>query len=585
MALLSYSEMPTSFTGHALFWAAQTRWLNFRTMPTNSSGAVVMFRGMLTGYALVAYCVGTAILCAPLGILYHGCSALYQKTITLLSGPERKVHANALAWEHLKAMLTDISGVALVVLGGVYVLSQILNPNEGLGWWFSSSQVRTEYAGPLMILRQDDRTSSDTRGFVQHAPLFSGTEQASAEQCSYQKMRVYAIRHWEKEEEILPLNDEEILYNICIGKLEHPNLFQNDRFVPANVDFPSRQYACMNKASQPTYSMHWKTCLKVIGYVALALGCIGFAFYAASFLEFTVIIPTLLVPGTTILKKVAALFVLNVFGVSAGLAMSFAYVLISRMEWQYAKNEWNQPRAITETAFAEAEAQKNNGSSALYWLRQAAHRGHGPAQLALALSLLASVVKRPRTAEEKAEAEQAGTRVRDELVARGVSGEELNCRMVTAVVQHEIQQIDPDDLLMIREALSWLRASGINAERDNYSGGDTFDLLAKLFFSPPDRLFRGISGSTEEERLRSLLEGFGHTAKNFTDAAIVFRKLNFDAIPQAIAASRKQRYDQSIQETTRIDLLDLRRIITEYLVILDRESPFFKTPVPALPNP
>ncbi len=572
MAILSYSEMPTSFTGHAVFYAMHINGLSLRKIENeNPNFSFLAFVHFISAWAVNSiYCMGTALFCAPLGVLYHGCSSLRQKAISILSGPEAKAHANALAWEHFKAMLIDISGICLLALGIVYTPLHSGAPNEVLGWWFSSTQVRTHYAGPPLLIAENDQHLLNFHG---RAPLFSGKEDASVDQCSYRTMRVYAIREWEHSDRLLPLNHSEILYKICVGNYEEPSEFEkaSKDFIPARLASPSRSYTCMKNSDKPVYShlAQWKTYLKIVGWVALA------------FIE------------------ICSAFIMGQIGIS-GLALAMTYLSISwglasclflfaslglgfiaYSFFQNAKQLWNEVHAPPELTFSHAEAAKNNGSSALHWLKQSALHGNRAAQRELALSLLAAVSKRDEIIKQRQEQAYKAAAKREHLLA--VSKEALTEEGIMEyfhgfLSRHTVQQIDHEELLIVHEAVSWLRVAAMNRD------AAAIQFLESLFSFSKNRLFRGLSGSTEEDRLRSLLEGFGYFTFSFSSAADTFRDLNLNAIPQAISESRKKIHAEWIQKAIALPK-ELFPLIAEYLTALDQESPFFTTPVPALPNP
>lgn len=584
MTILSFSEMPVAFTGHALFFAARTKWLSFRRDdPHGGVGSTAL--SMLKGYALTAYAVCTAVLCAPLGVVYHGASALGQKTISWLGAPNFRARANALAWEHSKAMLTDISGIALVLFGGFYTLCQITNANAAMSWWFSSTRVRTEYAGPpLTRMAERDEINNASKG---QPVLHWGKQEVSADECPYQKMRVYAVRKWEQNGQSLPLNHAQIVFNICVNAFEgySTNILKSDA-IPAQPAFLSENYACVRGADRPEYRLpHWKTCLKVI--VLIISGILSVALVAS------------VTPGISILQyempKIAAKWILPLltFSICPVIAGVLVYLQLAHTAYLNVAKEVNVVLSSAEIALyrkllerplaAGNEANRKtealmNGENALYWLKSAASRGNPEAQRILGLSLLAAASRRARTAEEIAEENAVRDQRGAQLAAEGIAGDELDTRVSTAVQQHQISKVDHETLWIIREGASWLQAAAINRDQS------ARQILDSLFSITADRYFRGIAGATAADRTRSLLEGFGHRPDSFNTAITAFQAAlpsaeARDKLPRAIAEGRKRLQAIPISKATKI-LLPVCQLIADYLVALDQQSPFF-TPSPA----
>ena len=596
-AILSASEMPVSFTGQALFFAARTKWLGPKIDEVpNDVGVIgfwrVCFRVALKGAALTAYSVATAILCAPLGVLYHAASALRQKVISHLSAPNARAHADALAWEHFKAMLTDVSGIALVFLGGFYMLSsRFTNRNKAIGWWFSSTHVRTGYNGPPLVLGERVNYGS--------AKYHWGKEESSVDQCSYQKMRIFAVRKWEEEGEDLPLNHEQILFNICekgFGSSRDQNAL--DGMLPAQPVFHSQRYACMKGTNEPAYQMHWATALKIIGFAACAILSVGYGIWFT-----TTLLPPLFTANLVGFGNLAFRLLLTI---PVAFAKILSFFQISIGAYRYAVKQLNEARAPTEIALSYrlatkplADAKKEiqavealkNSSDALFWLKAAALRGNRQAQRELGLCLLAAISRWTSPEDIQAATEETVRIIREKrdlLVADGISGDLLNNRVMAATIQHHnISEIPSADLPMIREALSWLQAAAINDDEQAAS------IVESILYFPPDRYFRGISGNTEEARMRSLLEGFGHKPNSFNEAMTAFRQpilpgneneeIEFDvnartAISKAIAESRKQLYALAIKGQAPEPLQSLNalyEIVADYLVGFDSQSSVF----------
>ncbi len=601
-AILSASEMPVSFTGQALFFAARTKWLNFRTdgIPDHPGWldvCVLFGRGCSKGSALIVYSIATAILCAPLGVLYHAASALRQKAIAHLSAPNARAHADALAWEHFKAMLTDVSGIALSVFGGLYALGYAVAPNAAIGWWFSSTHVRTGYNDPPLVQNDDERIRSTTSKF------HWGKEEASTEQCSYQKMRISAVRQWENEGEILPLNDPQVLSGICVRgfKLSTDKTIYSNEFA-AQPTFHSERYVCMKGANQPAYQMHWKTALKIIGLAALAILYVGCGIWVAT----SVLLPLFTANLVGSVDLASRLFAMpGVFTLIAFLFQNGILAYRHAAKWlnkarapaeialSYQLTKKNLPNPQKEKPIPPAEALKNGGE-ALFWLKAAAHRGNSEAQRELGLCLLGAILRK-ESAAEKENFEQFQKEKIDQVSVIGRN------RALTELAQYRIRHTLSEDLPMIREALSWLQAAAINGDNQ------AVEIILELLYHSPDRYFRGISGDTEEERMRSLLEGFG--LDGYDEAIAAFQRvhspnnnppdqkpdiLDVNArteISKAIAESRKQLYVLAIkgQAPGPLDSLKpLYEIVADYLVGSDSQPLFFpSTPSepPLVPRP
>lgn len=135
--VLDPSSMPTSFTGQALLWAAQTHILN---PPNNNQGPVQRFVGKpLRAIARLIYQIAVGILIAPLGVLYHIGAAITYKVMSIRT-PEGdlKERKSAIAWEHFKAAMNDILGFPLART------PFFLDPKRSVSAYFSSTEVKVD---------------------------------------------------------------------------------------------------------------------------------------------------------------------------------------------------------------------------------------------------------------------------------------------------------------------------------------------------------------------------------------------------------------------------------------------------------
>ena len=151
---LKPSEMPVSFYGQALLFGAKTNFLN---PPNNGQGVLnhTLGRGVRVVARLV-YQLACAII-TPLGFVYHEGAALknwIQSSFTNI--PDLKTRRKALAWEHFKAGVNDVS-----VLGVTPAF--FLFPNKIVERLMSNSLVRPEgevLASEEFHLRRGGRVQS-----------------------------------------------------------------------------------------------------------------------------------------------------------------------------------------------------------------------------------------------------------------------------------------------------------------------------------------------------------------------------------------------------------------------------------------
>jgi hypothetical protein len=498
MAVLTVSEMPASFTGQSLFWASRTSQLN-RFRKRNE-------QGRFEDFALLIYGIGTAIICAPLGVAYHGLSALGNKTISLVSAPHFRERFDALCWEHFKAMATDIMGIAWAAF---FCFHKEFDRNEAIGMWFSSTEVRTEYAGPLPPPIN-----------ALSAELYWGRERVGLHQCSYDKMRIYAVRHWEEQGVNRPLNDVQLLRKICSREFEGWPHQSDFRLTFPNVKplflAPSTIFAKGEETPQYEWP-DWQT-VAMIGACAIGLiCCMGMSStlaIAAPFLFQAKAAPLLILPVALTALAGAVFYGRAALAIYEGLTLAPSDVL-----------------APAELALFHNMIARDNFSprAALFWLKKAASRGHRDAQKMLGVILFAAAFERR---EEK----------------------------------------DPEALEILGEGVSWLQEAGIN-------GNESARALFRGLFEPsPDRLFRGVSGVTKEERLRSFLQGC--RPANLEQLVASFKQIGTPAAREklwngvwpreAIAASVEERL-----------LPEIAGIVLDYYPAFGFESPFFTEEAPA----
>ncbi len=580
MATLNFAEMPTSFTGEALARALQISWPTFG-ISYDGLSFVRVGRDLLIGYLLSVYCIGVAILCSPLGVCYHGISALGQKTIAVLTGSEAaKARANALAREHAKAMGKDLVGLFLVAFAGISLFNNLDDASD-LEWWFSSSLVRTNYDQNHQLLFLPENKP----GCYPHRLTLLSGQDLSLEQCPYNEMRSHAARANKGIgffDRSIAFNSTEILRKICLRKI--PNEARNPS---RNFVFPHLALEPSNLTKNRYYSVSADSSLaKRVSSVVSSFLLIPllFCFLPGALIGAFIIKPLVasiasaLLSGGLIQSVIVLRFLLLPLALLiAGLFLGTGLKWLSQI--------WNSYRREDEFALSQRLTQQGSSLDALCALRKAALSGNPEAQQNLGLVLLASVFPRSlfkRSREEFAQVVQT--------LKQQVDNQTLTREMLVPLresLKQELSQIDSFDLKVIYEAVSWLRAASING----YYG--TEQCLESMFFFLPDSAFRPIEGVTEEERMRSALEGFGSRPTSFDQIARVFKQSNLEPLSREMQQIhekiRGENLDQALVQTIEQPTFhmppDLYRMIREYIPFFyDRTRPLFEEPAP-VPHP
>jgi hypothetical protein len=129
--MIHFSQMPESFTGQALYYAARNPYLN----PKVPLPALSRINNRIRNFLRFGFVFCTGLLAAPAGAVYHAAWALRYRVFACktnnLSERERRI---TMAWEHLKASGTDVCGISCL-----FALRNIFNSHIPL--WFSSSDV------------------------------------------------------------------------------------------------------------------------------------------------------------------------------------------------------------------------------------------------------------------------------------------------------------------------------------------------------------------------------------------------------------------------------------------------------------
>jgi hypothetical protein len=134
---LTPEEMPMSFSGRGLFWAANSNLLN---PPNVYQGYAQIFLGKpLRFIARLVYQIAIVIV-GPFGLLYHLAMALINKVRSISAeDDENKLKFNLLAFEHLKASLHDLE--VTVSLGARTPFC--IEPIRSVSHFLSSSLVQS----------------------------------------------------------------------------------------------------------------------------------------------------------------------------------------------------------------------------------------------------------------------------------------------------------------------------------------------------------------------------------------------------------------------------------------------------------
>lgn len=413
----------------------------------------------------MAYCALLVPVCAGVGVVYHSAQAVRWKWKAVWLNGQSGAQLHALAWEHFKATLMDINGVALCgFLGIPYTTISWISPSVVTSWWFSSSNVRTG----LDHLPEDNDAS---RELLQTRPHFrwGATQYATSQECPYNKIKQHALTLWEKERPTPALadNDPRVIRAVCVSVFEEAQFWD---FISTAVwskrpAFLSQELGLTQGQARPAYDRPWKTIAYVAAGIALlAILCIGVYFIGALFAFIT-----MKAQGSAGLALASWYLISGVVGGVAGGSFvalpALSIYCCCRAVQHFLKNRIDAECGLAYDLLT-APATEAPGRDiqrireGLYWFQQIAERGYAKGQATFGLWLLRALSYHDNAAT-----------------------------------------MNLEELRIAREAICWLQAAGINDQSE-----EEVRHLSGWLDLNWTRICEGIPSSmTEEERHRKFL--------------------------------------------------------------------------------
>jgi hypothetical protein len=504
---LRISEMPCSFTGQALYYAATSSWLGFdEVMPRNATDLV-------RACVWPVYDVGVNVLCAPAGIVYHSAAAVAHKARSFSTSlPEAQKKQAALAYEHFKAAVTDVAGLGLVLFVYARIRSGSNSRNrlsyaDFLWPWFSSSNVQITPSPQLPVNLTHDHIAN-------FLPRHWGNpDLATSRQCSYRELRVRAYEYWEENDDRIDLESPELIPSAVEASwknLKSATTFFSTFWIQ-RPSFQAALYIPPRTEEKPSYTIRWQTVAWILGGVAmLCLTC-----WIANGLYSVWLFSELIV-------RAQLIFFL---GVSA-IGTTALFLLGAKNYWE---NRGVAEKAVGDRLMGEIASDESiapNGQKAeraLHWYLVAARNGDTTSQRLVGLGLL------------------------------------------TSLSQHRnATNMNDAELLITKEAVQWLQSTAKNG--DLHAAGD----LSRLFnfsHNPPPNLDLMISGNTESDRIRNMFPA-GH---NFVDIALEqsgateSNPKKREKLVIAFLTSRRKPISTQVDKITNLTF-NLSDLVVQYLV-------------------
>lgn len=107
---LTVATMPLALTAQVLDFGANLRWLN-RPVADKQGRFAYVITGAVRVTARLVYQIAVALICSPLGILYHGAAGVIYKIGSYVkASKDVKAQRASIAWEHFKASFYDMCG-------------------------------------------------------------------------------------------------------------------------------------------------------------------------------------------------------------------------------------------------------------------------------------------------------------------------------------------------------------------------------------------------------------------------------------------------------------------------------------------
>ncbi|HEY4255158.1 MAG TPA: hypothetical protein VGM34_02295, partial [Chlamydiales bacterium] len=389
---IELKEMPASFTGQALYAGEHHRFLCMSPFDINQSFGSNLLEGTFKGIASLVYKVGVGVLCAPAGVLYHSASAVWRGTEAwvLAFRDQNTQPKKALAWEHVKAAVTDVFGI-LVAVPFLHSLTYQCLPNARISWWFSSTRVKTGYSDGEYIL-WDKREESYKIGAAAPWIQWGSPEMPSAHECPYNLLKVTEHEIWEKNRDAPPhLDKTPLALAACLRSFKETTA--SDKWWaaiwPKRLPQSIEQFIPDLKeiSSSPDYKTPWQTIALAIGAIALvAITLVAIGILA---LYSPVLMRALLSSPEIIGGWISGL------GFCLGTLASSYVKNRGEAELELANKLLRQTEKVSQDNASAVKLSskelRENARLALFWLIKAASRGYVPSQRLVGLALLCSL--------------------------------------------------------------------------------------------------------------------------------------------------------------------------------------------------
>jgi hypothetical protein len=346
--MLRFDQMPESFTGQAIYYAAKNPYLNpALPLPHPDYRWIINEKSRLL--LRIGFAFGSAFGAAPLGILYHSSSALIYQAFACKGSPSDRERRIALAFEHYKATISDCVGT----IGG---FTSFFGPDTYRGGeiFFSNSDVYVPNQDETVALHPYSRGGffPDRSMGIKAYRLFG------CQNYQYNNLKWHSLRFFLRNGPLAALNHKEILLEARWWRSISIPAFGPERMslIPKNRSYVHLQKDMKTMVSDKT---PWiATALRVLGlFVFLTIHYHAVVFRRPSF-----IIPV---------EYLAGLFI-------------FVYLLT--MAKRITDKSKNEALSLAKRCVVEGEVRKG-----LHWYLKAAENGFTPAQRVCGLGLLTTL--------------------------------------------------------------------------------------------------------------------------------------------------------------------------------------------------
>lgn len=473
---LSCTEIPVSFTGQALDIGST----NVLISGDGQSSAKTFFK--ITVISPI-YSLAVAILCAPLGVVYHTAAALAERVsaFNIQDGGEKQRRI-ALTWEHLKASGIDlmVAGVGLCPIvfrlmtgSPLLFIAYALSPLGMIGafeGWFFSSRVVTIPDAPIELREVNDSLFDSERFEI---PEFWGRINLFPKgSAPYNALKVQIWQFWNMNSERLSESDpriiEETLLRVWKDSINSASFWakiwtQKPQGIPLTSLF-SRSVKALN----PSYKFSWESLsLGIRGGASLSLSIGIIAGYLWTASRITLLFKKLALQQSVLAVQGYSLLLSLITVLTLGMVILWLFPYAAE-NIQAAVKSYKDQHSLTECEFAkqilenaqdeDPELFRQKVEEALYWYAKAAMRGYEPAQETLGFAIFAALSSYPN-----------------------------------------IQSIDEDYLPFIGEGVRWLQAASMNG-----SLSARFFLRECFPITNLNQLYQGVRGDSEAEKVRQM---------------------------------------------------------------------------------